>query len=253
MEKIVKEIDAIHRDFAKLSVDQLQGTPSALKTGDIIQLHPIPVAENTVAFLRRSLIQADTAEERARIERVLFGCMDLVLVQETASLADMLKFYMERGRMHVGSEKIPALEVVSWVQAQSDFDKREEIRKEMNIYLKGIINPILLGMTELSIKAVTEKFGFDNYAKYYEGKKGVSFAHYVPIFERYLKDTAEIYMQRMRPWVLRKDRTAVRKSEPIPCFTPASYQPIRSYFSGFPSHGTCPGYVQTPGTGSVFA
>ena len=79
VEKIVKEIDAIHRDFAKLSVDQLQGTPSALKTGDIIQLHPIPVAENTVAFLRRSLIQADTAEERARIERVLFGCMDLAV------------------------------------------------------------------------------------------------------------------------------------------------------------------------------
>jgi hypothetical protein len=201
VEKIVKEIDAIHRDFAKLSVDQLQGTPSALKTADIIQLHPIPVAENTVAFLRRSLIQADTAEERARIERILFGCMDLVLVQETASLADMLKFYMERGRMHVGSEKIPALEVVSWVQAQSDFDKREEIRKEMNIYLKGIINPILLGMTELSIKTITEKFGFDNCAKYYEGKKGVSFAEHVPIFEAYLEETAETYLQRMRPWI----------------------------------------------------
>ncbi len=135
VESIVREIDAIHRDLAKLSVDQLQGTPSALKTGDILQLHPIPVSENTVTFLRKLLIQADTVEERARIERVLFGCMDLVLVQETASLADMLKFYMERGRMHVGSEKIPALEVVSWVQAESDFDKREEIRKEMNIYL----------------------------------------------------------------------------------------------------------------------
>ncbi len=204
VESIVREIDAIHRDLAKLSVDQLQGTPSALKTGDILQLHPIPVSENTVTFLRKLLIQADTVEERARIERVLFGCMDLVLVQETASLADMLKFYMERGRMHVGSEKIPALEVVSWVQAESDFDKREEIRKEMNIYLKGIINPILLGMTELSIKTVTDKFGLDNYAKYYEAKKGVSFADYVPIFDGYLKDTADIYMQRMRPWVLEK-------------------------------------------------
>ena len=109
--------------------------------------------------------------------------MDLVLVQETASLGDMLRFYMERGRMHVGAEKIPALEVVSWLQAQSDFNKREEIRKEMTIYLKGIINPILLGMTELSIRAVTEKFGFDNCAKYYEAKKGVSFADYVRIFE----------------------------------------------------------------------
>ena len=48
----------------------------------------------------------------------------------------------------------------------------------MTIYLKGIINPILLGMTELSIRAVTEKLGFDNYTRYYEAKKGVSFADY---------------------------------------------------------------------------
>ena len=32
------------------------------------------------------------------------------------SLGDMLRFYMEGGRMHVGPEKIPALEVVSWLQ-----------------------------------------------------------------------------------------------------------------------------------------
>ncbi len=157
LEKVVEQIDAIHRDLAKLSVDQLQGTPSALKTNDILQLHPIPVAEDTQTFLRDALVKADTADEKERIERILFGCMDLAIVQETASLGDMLRFYMERGRMHVGAEKIPALEVVSWLQAQSDFNKREEIRKEMTIYLKGIINPILLGMTELSIRAVTRE------------------------------------------------------------------------------------------------
>jgi len=204
IEKIVEQIDAIHRDLAKLSVDQLQGTPSALKTDDILQLHPIPVAEDTWTFLREALAKADTAEGKARIERTLFGCMDLALVQETASLGDMLRFYMERGRMHVGAEKIPALEVVSWLQAQSDFNKREEIRKEMTIYLKGIINPILLGMTELSIRAVTEKLGFDNYTRYYEAKKGVSFADYAQIFERYMDDTAEIYLQRITPWIVEK-------------------------------------------------
>lgn len=204
VEKIVEQIDAIHRDLAKLSVDQLQGTPSALKTSDILQLHPLPGAEGTETFLREALVKADTADEKARIERILFGCMDLALVQETASLGDMLRFYMERGRMHVGSEKIPALEVVNWLQAQSDFNKREEIRKEMTIYLKGIINPILLGMTELSIRAVTEKFGFDNYTKYYEAKKGVSFAGYARIFEQYLDDTAETYLRRITPWVSEK-------------------------------------------------
>ncbi len=204
VEEIVEQIDATHRDLAKLSVDQLQGTPSALKTDDILQLHPLPVSGETEKFLREALVKANTADEKARIERILFGCMDLALVQETASLGDMLRFYMERGRMHVGPEKIPALEVVSWLQAQRDFNKREEIRKEMTIYLKGIINPILLGMTELSIRAVKEKFGFDNYAKYYEAKKGVSFADYARIFEQYMDETAETYLQRITPWVAEK-------------------------------------------------
>ena len=204
LEKVLEQIDAIHRDLAKLSVDQLQGTPSALKTNDILQLHPIPGAEDTQTFLRDALVKADTADEKERIERILFGCMDLAIVQETASLGDMLRFYMERGRMHVGAEKIPALEVVSWLQAQSDFNKREEIRKEMTIYLKGIINPILLGMTELSIRAVTQKLGFDNCAKYYEAKKNVSFADYARIFEQYLDETSETYLQRITPWVVEK-------------------------------------------------
>ncbi len=204
VQEIVKEIDAIHRDLAKLSVDQLLGVPSALKTGDIIQLHPLPVAKETEIFLRQALTHAETDDEKAKIEKILFGCMDLALVEETASLGDMLRFYMERGRMLVGPDKIPALEVIPWLQVQTDFDKREEMRKEMTIYLKGIVNPILLGMTELSIRTVKEKFGFENYAKFYEAKKNVSFAEQASLFEQYLDKTSASYMQRIAPWVEEK-------------------------------------------------
>ncbi len=187
-----------------MSVDQLLGTPSALKTEDIFQLHPIPVGAERIDFLRIALAEAQDVEQHERIERILFGCMDLMLVKETAMLGDMLRFYMERGRMIVGANKIPALEVVPWLQAQADFDKREEIRKEMIIFLKAIVNPILLGMVDLSTKAVKERFGFENYVRFCEAKKGASFAHETEVFEEYLSATTDEYFRRMSPWVEEK-------------------------------------------------
>ncbi|HMK34907.1 MAG TPA: hypothetical protein VK463_07575 [Desulfomonilaceae bacterium] len=203
-EKVGVEIDAVHRDLARLSVDQLLGTPSALSIADILESHPIPLRPKTLSFLRKAVKGAADRDEAMRTERLLFGCMDLAIEEQTASLGDMLRFYSERGRMIIGSEKVPALEVVPWLQVQPDFDKRAEMQKEMSIFLKGIINPMLLGILELSVRAVTERFGFDNYARYSEAKKQVSFAERAEVCERYLVDTEDTYYRRITPWVEEK-------------------------------------------------
>ena len=171
VQKVVEEIDSVHRELARLSIDQLRGTPSALNTLDIIESHPVPLRPKTISFLRKALRDAEGTETAQRIDRILFGCMDLAVEEQTASLGDMLRFYVERGRMHVGTEKIPALEVVPWLQVQADFDKREAMQKENSIFLKGIVNPMLLGILELSIQTVTERFGFENYAAFLGGQE----------------------------------------------------------------------------------
>ncbi|MEJ2717070.1 MAG: hypothetical protein P8182_08010 [Deltaproteobacteria bacterium] len=102
--------------------------------------------------------------------------------------------------MHVGSEKIPALEVVPWLQAQADFDKREEMRKENSILLKGLMNPLLTGIMDLTVRLVTQQFGFENFARFSEAKKQVSFDEKAGLFEKYLRDTEETYRSRITPW-----------------------------------------------------
>ncbi len=203
-EKIVEDIDGIHRKLARLSVDYLLGTPSALRTGDVLGLYPVPLRPKTAGFLKQALRHTKDVEEAQRMERLLFACIDLVITEQTADLGDMLKFYMERGRMLVGPDKIPALEIVSWLQMEKDFDRREEMRKEMTIFLKGIVNPMLLGMLELTVKTVTERFGYTSYAHYAEAKKGESFASQADILRRYLDDTADTYFTRLNPWVEEK-------------------------------------------------
>ena len=203
-EKVVEDIDGIHRKLARLSVDYLLGTPSALRTGDVLGLYPVPLRPKTTAFLKQALRNSKDAEESEKIERLVFAAVDLVVTEQTADLSDMLKFYMERGRMVVSSKKIPALEIVPWLQMEKDFEQREEMKKEMTIFLKGIINPMLLGMLELTVKAITERFGYASYAQYAEAKKGLSFAVQSDLLQRYLDDTAETYFSRLNPWVQEK-------------------------------------------------
>ncbi|MFH0821305.1 MAG: hypothetical protein V2B18_01030 [Pseudomonadota bacterium] len=136
-----------------------------------------------------------------RIERLMFACADLLIEKETAPLEDMLDFYMEGGRMLVAGEEVPTLSVIPWLQAQSDYDKRETMRDECRIYFKAILNPILIGIVDLTQRSVREKCGFDDYLKYCEAKKRVSFDAYAPRLSDYLDSTQDAYVSRMAPWV----------------------------------------------------
>jgi hypothetical protein len=204
VQKVIEEIEAIHHDLGRLSVDLLLGTPSAMNTADILESHPIPLRPKTVALLRKAINAAATPEEVDRAERVLFACMDLMIEEQTASIGDMLRFYVEHGRMIVDGEKIPAVEVVPWLQTQTDFHKREEMRNENRIFFKGIVNPMLLAMLELTVRTVTERLGFENFARFAEAKKQVVFGDQAAAFEKFLADTRDLYFRRMTPWVEEK-------------------------------------------------
>ncbi|MFZ5866334.1 MAG: hypothetical protein ACOYXY_10675 [Thermodesulfobacteriota bacterium] len=201
LEAVVGEIDGIHRDLARLSVDERLGRASALTNTDIFESHPVPTKPGTLTYLRELISSSDSPEQARRIETALFGCMDLTIFKETSNLVDMLNFYSARGRMHVDNEKVPLLEVVPWLQCQPDFDKREQMRKECTIFFKAINNPMLTGILELTIRAVKQQFGFENYVRYAEAKKGISFDEYEKVYRAYLDATSDTYRARITPWV----------------------------------------------------
>ncbi len=201
LEKIMHEISAVHLELARKSLESRLGKVSVLNTSDILESHPIPLRPKTWEFLRKSLKKADSSDVRERVERLFFACADLVIEEQVASLADMLNFYTERGRMHVSGEKVPALEVAPWLQAQEDFHKREAMLSECVIFHKGIINPMQLGMLELTAKAVREKFGYSDYSAFCEAKKAADFDRSAKAFEDYLEKTSDIYNNGMKKWV----------------------------------------------------
>ena len=199
--KVVEQLDAAHRDLARLAVNQAQGFPSALGIGELLESRPLLIKQKTVDFLRRMFDNASNEDLRDKSGRALFACMDLAIEQRTASLGDMLRFYMEHGRMNIQDEKIPALQVIPWLQKQKSFEKRELMRSDCTIFFKKIINPILLGMTDLTMRTVKEKFGYDNYAQYCEDKKQISFDDWSTKAHTFLQETESVYMTQMGAWV----------------------------------------------------
>ncbi len=199
--KVVEQLDAAHRDLARLAVNQAQGFPSALGVGELVESRPMLLKQSTVDFLRRMSDNASNEDIRERSGRALFACMDLAIEQRTASLGDMLRFYMEHGRMNIDDEKIPALQVIPWLQKQDNFHKRDLMRSDCNIFFRKIINPILLGVTDLTVRTVKERFGYTNYARYCEDKKLISFDEWSLKARDFLQETAAIYNAQMGAWV----------------------------------------------------
>ncbi len=199
--KIVEQLDSAHRELARLAVNQAQGFPSALGVGELLESRPQLLKQKTTDFLRKLSDSATNEEIRNRAGRVLFACMDLAIEQRTASLGDMVRFYMEHGRMNIDGEKIPALEVIPWLQKQASYTKRDLMRDDCVIFFKKIINPILMGITELTVRTVKERFGFAGYTQYCEAKKQVSFESWSKKSLDFLRVTDATYRTWMTPWV----------------------------------------------------
>lgn len=236
---LVDEIDAVHRDLARLSVDQLHGMGLGTSTEDVIKSHPLPLESGVTGFLREEIEKAVGPEEESRLERLLFACMDLAVEEQTGSLRDMVQFYIEHGWMHVGSEKIQGTEVVPWLQAEPDFDKREEMRKENSIYLKGLLNHVLLGILELTVRATTERFGFENYVRYSEAKHQLNFDDLASQFSGYLERTGQAYQTRMKQWV---EEEIGRPFENLSRYHALYLMRIKRFDAHFPA-GDLPGMI----------
>ncbi len=198
---VVQGLDEAHRKLARLALDQSVGAAQGKTFSDVISPDSILLSEAVIADLRGMAASESDTERRDMIERVFIACMDLAIEAETSSLADMFRFYMEKGRMIVQGQKIPALEIVPWLQNQGSFELREEMRKEIGIFSRAILNPILLSILDTLTRTVKGRFGFQNYVDYVECKRNSSFEGWRNEFVTFLSDTDDHYFSKARPWV----------------------------------------------------
>jgi hypothetical protein len=192
-------VEDLHRRLASLLIEQSHNIITA-RPSDLLDMEAMSLGPDTMRFIRESLNSTIDEDERERTDRLFFGCLDLIMEGAVATLTDMRRFYMEKGRMLVGDRKIPANDVVNWLQLQSDFNKREEILSEHSIFHKGIINPLLLAILDVQLETVQD-YEFDNLIHYATQKKRVDFMARLGDFAEFLQNTEDEYYRRMTPWV----------------------------------------------------
>jgi len=201
---ITNTIERTYKKLAILALDQSMGYSLGRGFSDIVPEDSILVDIDTVNELKEMAISEDDPEKRERIERALMACMDLTLELDTSSLSDMQRFYMDKGRMVVQGQKIPALEIVPWLQNQNNYELREEMTSELGIFSRAILNPIFLSILDVIQKTVTEKFGFSGYSEYAQFKRNCSFNDWQIIFSEYQSSTDKVYFEKTSIWVEEK-------------------------------------------------
>ncbi|MFH0958299.1 MAG: hypothetical protein V1897_06310 [Pseudomonadota bacterium] len=199
--EVTNTIETIYRQLAILALDQSMGYSLGQSFSDIVAEGSILVDIRIVNELKEMAFSEDNHEKKERIERALMACMDITLELATSSLSDMLRFYMDKGRMIVRGQKIPALEIVPWLQKQDDYQLREEMTSELGIFSRAILNPMFLSILDTIQKTVTEKFGFSGYTDYAQFKRNSSFDEWQTVFTEYLSNTDEVYYGKVSTWV----------------------------------------------------
>jgi hypothetical protein len=198
--KTVKALDDAYRNLALLTLEQTTGTSVTRGFSDILPSDSLLLSQSTIDQLSNMVTSQTSVAERDLQERILYACKDLIVESRNSSLSDMFKFYMDKGRMVVQGAKIPATEIVPWLQTQDEFDLREEMRKEIGIFCRVILNPILLSILDVTTRTVKETFGFHNFADYVEKKRDSSFQEWADIFINFLCETDELYFMKARSW-----------------------------------------------------
>ncbi len=202
--EILNTIEKTYRQLAILALEESMGYSLGQTFSDIVPEDSILVDVGILNELKDMACSENNDEKRERIERALMACMDLTLERENSSLSDMLRFYMDKGRMVVQGEKIPALEIVPWLQKQDNYQLREDMTSELGIFSRAILNPIFLSLLDVTQKTVTEKFGFSGYSEYVQFRRICSFEDWQTVFIDYLSSTDKVYFQKTSTWVEKK-------------------------------------------------
>jgi hypothetical protein len=113
------------------------------------------------------------------------------------------------------------------------------MQKENSIYLKGLLNHVLLGILELTVRATTERFGFENYVRYSEAKHQLDFDDLASQFSRYLERTDHVYETRMKQWV---EEEIGRPFENLSRYHALYLMRIKRFDAHFPA-GDLPGMI----------
>lgn len=198
LEAIRAELAALHAALGREGLGVRSGLRGMQAANAVLRRHPLVTARASVEGLRARLKEAQ-GEERKRLRRLFFGCVEAHVQARLAPLDDAAAFVLAGSGARVGGEFVHYFEVTPWLQRQGSHELRAELARQMEgVYLAT--NHLLRRLLEDEDRLLAS-LGFEGYLGWCRAKKGLAYQEMLPAFEESLSRTAPLYLDRLGAWV----------------------------------------------------
>jgi hypothetical protein len=132
-------------------------------------------------------------------QRVRHAFIDHFLQQVLLPHETEMQTWMRGAAAVVNDERIHFRNIIQWCQQSRSHADRERLQQETGPLCK-FMKPFALNYWEILLDVLDEEFGFTSYIDYCREKKGNDYAIFVPLMEKMLEETRDLYFKAMQNW-----------------------------------------------------
>ena len=200
IETVLEELEQLNYEISAESRLVRVGLKEEQNLQEILSRHPSLTRLEIFQELQHRLSSLQEPDQKERLERLAFSCLELVLHAQIAGLDDQFETFLAKTSVKVSGEKIAYHDLYPRIQKESDFLKREQLGSSVQrVHQQG--NSYLVEMLEKELSFLKDRLGFPDYIHYCQQKKKLEYSKLQQILWESQKRTGALYCQHMQEWL----------------------------------------------------
>jgi len=172
----------------------------AMWKGEAPAVEPYDLYAGFDAFLTLPTLERIDRELHGKArQRVRHAFVDHYLQQVLLPHETEMQTWMRGAAAVVNDERIYFRNIIQWCQQSRSHADRERLQQETGPLCK-FMKPFALNYWEILLEELDKEFGFASYIDYCREKKGYDYAIFVPLMEKMLEETRDLYFKAMQTW-----------------------------------------------------
>ncbi len=197
-QQVRDELEALHAELCRDTVQVRSGLKAHQAGAAISARHQLPAERATLEALRRDLAALPPGEERRRLRRLFFACVDAHLQWQLAPLDEAIDFVLSSSAVELAGRRVHYHEATPWLQREPSAARRAELGRGLE-RLHAATNPLALRLLTDQDRLLAA-LGFGGYLGYCRAKKGLDYPAALPGIAASLDRTEAAYFERMGAW-----------------------------------------------------
>ena len=198
-QSVLSDFEALSLELNRQCLAIRMGLQDTQSTGAIFARHPLATSLESIEMLKR-IAETDADADRAeQARRLYYGCVGQFVRQDLLMMDESVDRFLVRAGILVEGERLAFSELVPWILSQQDYEKRESLRQKA-VPLLDKADELKSKTWEATLRILREDFGYPDYVRYCELKKGLDFHSFEQGVLDFLDRTDDVYTRNARRW-----------------------------------------------------